>query len=409
MVTVGCLAGYASVVGSEASVTRATFAASLFLLARAFDHRTPALNTLALSATCLAALSPLTIVDPGFLLTFGATLGLLVGVTPVVRLARSALGSSRGIVRTTVMALVAMLAATVCAELALFPVAAAVFSRVTVAGLLLNFAAIPLMTVAQVTGMLAVAASVLTETGARLVGYVAHLSASGIVESARLMDVLPWLSRRVPAPPVGIVAAYYIGWAVWLLAPRRRGLRIVSGTAVLATGGLMLAGPVPVIWPLCPDMSQAMRILFLDVGQADATLVNLPSGHSLLVDAGGTVRGSFDVGGRVVSPVLWNAGVRRLDYLVLTHGDPDHIGGAASVITDLEPREVWAGVPVPASQALRALRTLATEKGAVWRTIRAGDALAWGKVTLRVIGGGPHSSDQERALLRWSLLGLFSS
>jgi competence protein ComEC len=264
--------------------------------------------------------------------------------------------------------------------------------------LLLNFAAIPLMTVAQVTGMLAVAVSVLTETGARLVGYVAHLSASGIVESARLMDVLPWLSRRVPAPSVGIVSAYYIGWAVWLSTPRRRGIRIVSGTAVLATGGLILAGPVPAVWPLCPDMSQAMRILFLDVGQADATLVNLPSGHSLLVDAGGTVRGSFDVGGRVVSPVLWNAGVRRLDYLVLTHGDPDHIGGAASVITDLEPREVWAGVPVPASQALRALRTLATEKGAVWRTIRAGDALAWGNVTLRVVH--PPPPDWERPEVR---------
>ncbi len=110
-------------------------------------------------------------------------------------------------------------------------------------------------------------------------------------------------------------------------------------------------------------MSQAVRILFLDVDQADATLINLPSGDSVLVDAGGTVRGSYDVGGRIVSPALWHAGVRRLGYLVLIHGDPDHIGGAPSVIADFEPREVWAGVPVPGSRTLRALRTLATEKG----------------------------------------------
>ena len=396
--TVGCLVAYASLVGSEASVTRATFAAALFLLARTFDHRTPALNTLALSASCLVAVSPLTIVDPGFLLTFGATLGLLLGVEPMTRWVRSSLGSSRGIVRTTAMALVAMLAATVCAELALFPLAATVFSRVTVAGLILNFAAIPLMTVAQVTGMLAVAVSPLTETGARLTGYVAHLAASGIVESARLMDVLPWLSRRVPDPPIVIVAAYYIGWAVWLSAPGRRRRRLVSGTAVLLAGGLILVGPLPPVMSLCSGMSQAVRILFLDVDQADATLINLPSGDSVLVDAGGTVRGSYDVGGRIVSPALWHAGVRRLGYLVLTHGDPDHIGGAPSVIADFEPREVWVGVPVPASRTLRTLRTLATEKGGAWRTTQAGDVLAWGGVTLRVVH--PPLPDWERQEVR---------
>ena len=396
--TVGCLVAYASLVGSEASVTRATFAAALFLLARTFDHRTPALNTLALSASCLVAVSPLTIVDPGFLLTFGATLGLLLGVEPLTQWVRSSLGPSRGIVRTMAMALVAMLAATVCAELALFPIAATVFSRVTVAGLILNFAAIPLMTVAQVTGMLAVAVSPLTETGARMTGYVAHLAASGIVESAGLMDVLPWLSRRVPNPPVVIVATYYIGWAVWLSAPGRRGRRLASGTALLLAGGLVLCGPLPPLRPLCPGMPEAVRILFLDVDQADATLVNLPSGDSVLVDAGGTVRGAFDVGGRIVSPVLWHAGVRRLDYLVLTHGDPDHIGGAPSVIADFEPREVWAGVPVPASHALRALRTLVTEKGGAWRTIRAGDVLTWGEVSLRVVH--PPPPDWERQEVR---------
>ena len=397
-VTVACLIAYASVVGSEASVMRATFAAGLFLIARTFDHRTPALNTLALSATCLVAFSPLTIVDPGFLLTFGATLGLLVGVEPLTRGANSALQSSPRIVRTTAMAPLALLAATVCAELALFPLAAAIFSRVTVAGLLLNFAAIPLMTVAQIAGMLAVAASPLTETGARLAGYVAHLSASGIVESARLMDVLPWLSRRVPDPPIAVVAVYYLGWATWLSAPGRLGLRVISGISVLAAGGLMLAGPVPPMSPLCSGMSRAVRILFLDVDQADATLVNLPSGHSVLVDAGGTVRGSFDVGGRIVSQVLWKAGVRRLDYLVLTHGDPDHIGGAPSVIADLRPREVWEGVPVPASQALGALKTLASEKGGAWRTIGTGDELTWAGVTLRVVH--PPPPDWERPKVR---------
>ena len=59
LVTIGCLLAYAQVVGSEASVARATFAAATFLAARAVNHRSAPLNTVALSATCLLAVSPL--------------------------------------------------------------------------------------------------------------------------------------------------------------------------------------------------------------------------------------------------------------------------------------------------------------------------------------------------------------
>ena len=86
------------------------------------------------------------------------------------------------------------------------------------------------------------------------------------------------------------------------------------------------------------------------------------------------------------------------DYLVLTHGDPDHIGGAPSVIDDLRPREVWEGVPVPASKALGALKTLASEKGGAWRTIGTGDELTWAGVTLRVVH--PPPPDWERPKVR---------
>ena len=119
----------------------------------------------------------------------------------------------------------------------------------------------------------------------------------------------------------------------------------------------------------CRGMEDPLEVMFLDVDQADATLVKFPSGRSLLVDAGGTVRGTFDVGTRIVSPVLWGAGVRRLDYLALTHGDPDHVGGEASVIKDFRPREVWTGVPVPGAERLQELELMSHRVGAAWRVL----------------------------------------
>ena len=331
LVTIGCLLAYAQVVGSEASVARATFAAATFLAARAVDHRSAPLNTVALSATCLLAVSPLLALDAGFLLTFGATLGILLGVPPILSRVRPMLEPMGRWGRWLLVPLLGLFAATVCTEVALAPVAAAAFSRVTIAGagLALNFVAIPLMAVAQLAGMCAVGGGLVMSELAAPFGYIAHLAAAGIVESARLVDYLPWLAQRVPPPGPVAIGSYYLGLALCLFGARPRFIRLGGTGLAVGAGAAIVLGPIDISARSQPDGGsyEAMRVLFLDVDQADATLVQLPGGRSLLVDAGGTVRGSFPVGERIVAPVLWHAGVRRLDYLALTHSDPDHVGG----------------------------------------------------------------------------------
>ncbi len=398
---VGALASllaYWQIVGSEPSVARATFVAALFLAARAADQRTSSLNTLALSAVCLVAATPLVLAEAGFLLTFGATLGILVGVPRLLGRARMGLLPGGGWAVRVLLGAAGLLAATVCAELALLPVAAAAFSQVTAAGLLLNFAAIPLMTLAQVAGLLAVGASGVSTAAAAFCGLVAHVAATGIVESARLVDVLPQLAWRVPPPGPLLTMGYYSGWGLVLAAGRQRVLRAVGAGLAAATGLALAAGVAPGRGGnACPGEA-SVRALFLDVDQADATLVQFPTGESLLVDAAGVPWGVSAVGERVVAPVLWRAGVRRLDYLALTHGDLDHVGGAEAVLRDFRPREVWEGVPVPGSGLLRRLRARALEGGSAWRTRQAGETLYIGGV--QIIVWHPPAPEWERQRVR---------
>src|SRR5262249_451282 len=127
--------------------------------------------------------------------------------------------------------------------------------------------------------------------------------------------------------------------------------------------------------------------------------VVFPRGRSLLVDAGGLPSSSsFDIGDRVVAPVLRAAGIRRLDYLALTHGDPDHIGGAPSIVREFRPREVWPGIPVPRSEPLTLLRVAAQADGARWANVYAGAATAIDGV--QVIAHHPPRADWERQKVR---------
>jgi competence protein ComEC len=398
VVTMAALIAYATVVGGSASVVRATAMAVSYLLARQADLRGAPLNALAVACALILLATPDSVADVAFWLTFGATLGIMIGLGLAgAKLPRAWWLRGPG----------ALLLTSLSAELALFPVGALVFARVTFAGLVLNFAAIPLMTVVQVAGMLVVGLSPVWSLAADLCGLAAHLGAAGLVGSASLVDVVPWLVYRLPPPHWIAMAGYYAGWTVWLAtrpagavsvraARWSRRLRLVGAVGAATCGAWILIEPVTLV---APGVAGRLRVTTLDVGHGDAILVQLPDRRSVLVDAGGSLTGStFDIGGRIVAPALWALGTRRLDALVLTHGDPDHAGGVAAVIRDFRPREFWEGIPVPNLPTMQALRRQAEAAGIPWRQRLAGHVVRLGDVTLRI--HHPPPPDWERRKVR---------
>ena len=71
---------------------------------------------------------------------------------------------------------------------------------------------------------------------------------------------------------------------------------------------------------------------FIDVGQGDACLIITPHQHSILIDTGGSINSDFDIGSYVDLPYLHHYGINKLDYLILSHADADHSGGASSIL-----------------------------------------------------------------------------
>jgi competence protein ComEC len=381
------LGAYALCVEGGASVARATLMAIGYFALRAWDHRTAPLNVAALTAAMLFCVDPLEVGDAGFALTFGATLGILVGM--------SRLGSTRLLSGWT-RAPAALLVSSACAEIALLPIGAFLFSRITFAGLIVNFAAIPLMTIAQIAGIALVAAWLCVPAMVTSMGLVAHLAVDGLIGSAALVDWMPWLTRRLAPPSLWVMAIYYGALGVALLQgfkPAARLRRFAIFTAV-ACGAWIVIAPADVL----PRKRDVLRVTFLDVGQGDAAIVQFPGGRTLSIDAGGVASPAFDIAERVVAPAFWALGVRRLDYMSITHGDVDHIGGAASLFRDFNPFEVWEGVPVPPHAPTRELRALTDALGSAWRTLQPQDRMSFGDVDV-VVHHPPHP-EWERQRVR---------
>ena len=375
---------YSEIATAGPSVWRATLMAVLYFGARILDQRTAAWQAAAVAAAIMVVLHPLDVRDPGFVLTFGATAALL----EAARHARAYLPRSRAAAWV-----VASVVASLATEIALLPVSAQAFSRATSAGLILNLIAVPMMGVAQVAGV--VVAMAPFDGLARIAGWIAYAAAHALVESSRLVDAAPWLTLRVPPPGLLLLTTYYAALtaAVWVKKARR------AAVAVWLIAAAFIGGVRPPSWPGGPDTVRALRLDVFDVGQGEAMLIGLGR-DTLQIDTGGAPfgGGSFDVGARVLMPALWARGVRSLGTLLITHGDPDHIGGASAVVDAFAPGRLWEGIDVPRHAPMRDLRDRVVAGGSRVETLRAGDVEEWRGARIRVLH--PPAPDWERPRVR---------
>lgn len=148
--------------------------------------------------------------------------------------------------------------------------------------------------------------------------------------------------------------------------------------AAAALALLALLGPAP-----APEGAGALTVHFLDVGQGDAILVRTPAGKNILIDGGpaGNSRGR-DAGGRVILPFLRELGIRRLDQVILTHPDLDHLGGLVTVFLPSGPEVgelLEPGILHPTDSYQSLLREALARPSLLYRQPRAGMILDWGE------------------------------
>jgi len=298
-------AGYAAVAGFALPTVRTVLMIAVVVLARLWRRPLGVADALGLAAIALLLADPLAVLAAGFWLSFAgvAWLAWCLPQTPAQPLLRG------------------FVSAQWVATLGLLPLTAILFGQASLAGPLANLVAIPWWSLVVVplalvgTGLEALQAG-WGGPAWRLAAWCFDLSWPLFqwLASARL--ALWWLPEaRWFALPLALLAAF------WLLLPRG-----VPGKSLAV---LLL---LPLLWPdrRLPAPG-SFELVVLDVGQGTSVLVRTAH-HSVLYDTGPAMPEGFDAGERVVAPALHALGVRRLDAVVVSHGDADHAGGLESVL-----------------------------------------------------------------------------
>jgi competence protein ComEC len=374
LLALAALAGFATVVGARPSVLRATLMAALVLGGLLLGRESRVWNSLAAALLVLLSWHPPTLFDSGLQLSFAATAGILHLGPPI-----------RRTLETRLPALLAnAVAVSAGAQLAVTPLMVAHWNQVSLIGVAANLLVVPLAGGITVLGLLAVLVAAASDALAHLMFQSLWMLLLILRLLVRAIASLPWAMVHVPSPPPLALA---VATAALVVGPRLRGRAARLALATL----IGLAGVATAIQFL-PD--GRLHLLVLDVGQGEAVLIRGPDGQALLVDTGGGGRGRTDRGERVVLPALYRTGIRRLAALVVTHDDPDHAGGLASLLEGLRVEEVWG----PAGRDGGAWERPVRAAGLRPRRLARGDRIWIGPLLVTVLH--PPREDPRRAPTR---------
>ena len=257
------------------------------------------------------------------------------------------------------------------------------FHRATTIGLPANLAVVPLTQLMMPAAVASVGLSYILPLLARIPAFATSLALTGITGTVRGLGGFRLADLRVPLPSLlmsGMAAAALL---LALCTARKRALLTITGLVaiLLASVGLVVLRPQAV------TRSSALEVTSIDVGEGDSTLVVMPRGRTLLIDAGGPIGpggSQLDFGEDVVSPYLWSRGISHLDAAAITHGHSDHIGGMIAVLKNFRPTELWLGLQPP-SAALESVVATAQKLGVHVVRRWEGDDFEFGGTRVQVL------------------------
>lgn len=347
MAAIAASAGYAALAGFAVPTVRTALMIAVFMLHRLLYRGGTVTQAVAASMAAILLWDPFALLAPGFWLSFGGVLAL------VAFMPRAEAGLLAPFLR----------AQWICA-LALLPLTVAFFGQASLAGPAVNLLAIPLISLVIVPlALIGCVFAFLPAVPAVFWGLSAWLMA---LFSQGLLWVQQWPGMAVFLPQAGLAAvlAALLGAGLCLLP------RGVSGRWL----GLPLM--LPLLYPALPDIPpQTVRVAMIDVGQGLSVLVRTGT-HALLYDTGAGRENGFSRGESTVLPALRALGVRRLDKVVVSHGDNDHAGGLPAI---------RRGIPIGAVEAA----------GNADSPCRAGASWQWDGVRFSYVWPPPGSSDDD--------------
>jgi competence protein ComEC len=396
---------YGMISGMSPSTQRAVIMVSAFLMTFLFERERDTLNTLALAAFLILICFPPALFSISFQLSFMAVLSILYGLACIQK-AAPIQGQTvpTGFAYQLRRKLAGFLLVSLLAICGTLPLVMFYFNQISLIGLLANVVVVPLVGFIVIPcGLLMLFIYPLSSQIAYGCAKICLFVLDFVLAAINYFADLPFAAVKTITPSLFEIMCYYVlGWVVLngldsrqapagyrnlpnaqadrvpardrRLKPHSRfGLnrflsRLSAGFAARrgAIIGLMVVLALLVdagYWFARRHLNSDLRVTYIDVGQGSAALLELPGGHTALIDGGGfSDNNTFDVGARVLAPFLWRKKIRTIDTLMLSHPNSDHLNGLIFIARHFNVKTILTNNETRTTLGYKRLQNLITQQ-----------------------------------------------
>jgi competence protein ComEC len=351
---------YAVIAGGAPSVWRAVSVTILVLLASSGRVKVRLDDTLAISAACFILYQPFVLFQPGFQLSYLAACSLIYS-SGILAKAKTAIGVS--------------FLVTSISQLSLYPVLLVHFHELSISSFAVNLAYVPLYSIIILPAniVLLIMTSVLPKVaGVLFVVYEPFRELVGAITS--WISSLPY-QLWTPGKPDALWASIAVAGVLLFFIRYEEGANVLKSLPIVIVPALVIH--------FIPYVDSSLKVTFLDVGQGDSIVIELPYRKAAyVIDTGGTITfgepnwktptKQFEVGRKIVVPYLKGRGITTIDKLIISHADADHMEGADEVLEEMRVEEIHISPGSEMEVAMKDILRIAENKRIPFLTMKEG-------------------------------------
>lgn len=319
---------YAVIAGGAPSVWRAVSVTVLVLVMLRWRIKLRLDTALAVCATAFILYEPFILFQPGFQLSYGAAFSLVYS-SAILAKVQTAIGMS--------------FLVTSISQLTLYPILLVHFHELSLSAFFVNVFYVPLYSIVILpANIILVLLSALYLPAANVLFFFYEPFRTFITSVTNGISALPY-QLWTPGKPTVPLAVFAVVGVLYFLVKYEEGMLIRRCLPYAIVPALCIH--------LLPYTDGTLRVTFLDVGQGDGAVIELPYKRAVyIIDTGGTVTFGerdwkspekfFEVGRKIVVPYLKGRGITTVDKLIISHAHLDHMGGADEVVEEVRVKEV---------------------------------------------------------------------
>ena len=344
------LSFFVFVVGFTPSIIRAVIMTDFILISKLIHRKSNIYLNLFFSSFLILLYNPYFLFNSSFLLSFFATFG-------IVYMFRKYRFKSKNKILDYFVNIVLV---SVYANLFIIPVMIMFYNQISIIFIFYNLIISPIMIVIETLGLLFI---VTPDFISKIISIIVSLLLKIIIFSTNFSSSIPFSKVWIITPNIFEICLYYFSIFYFTVKKGRWRYRFIAVLLVIAV----------IINNFSYVYFKPLTISFIDVGQGDSCLIQTKTNKTILIDGGGLE--NYDIGKKVLLPYLLNKRIWKIDYVIVSHFDYDHVGGLLTVLDEIRVDNVIISKQIEASTNFEDFKDIVSNKKTNIIVVQKGDKI----------------------------------